>query len=371
MASTVLIPTIADDIHAAAVALVLEELGHRPLRWFCADFPAHAMLSAMPAAAGGAGWLRTDGATHDLDDVDIFWNRRVGQPVLDAAMHAGDRRYALREAQVLLTGTLELVSRRSFAVNPTDRVAVAENKAVQLAVAHELGFALPPTLMSNDPARIRAFLRAHAAQGTIFKTFRPVTWESGDAVAMLYTSPVTEDALPEDEVLRLGPAIFQARVPKSHELRVTCMGDELFAARLDSQATIDGQVDWRIAPSCELGIAPVALPPEVRARCRALLRKLGLVFGCIDMIVTPAGEHVFLEVNQMGQFLWVEETCPDFPLLQTFCDFLLSRDPAFRRRPDAPVRFRFRDVRHRAQALLDAERGAHLRPAQQAHVVLE
>jgi hypothetical protein len=32
---------------------------------------------------------------------------------------------------------------------------------------------------------------------------------------------------------------------------------------------------------------------------------LGLAFGCIDLIVTPEGEHIFLEVNEMGQFLWV------------------------------------------------------------------
>ena len=64
--------------------------------------------------------------------------------------------------------------------------------------------------------------------------------------------------------------------------------------------------------------------------CRALLRRLGLVFGCIDFIVTPEGEYVFLEVNQMGQFLWVELANPEFPLLQAFAEFLVSQDPEFR-----------------------------------------
>jgi len=38
-----------------------------------------------------------------------------------------------------------------------------------------------------------------------------------------------------------------------------------------------------------------------------LVEKLGLVFGCIDMIVTPRGEFIFLEINPNGQWLWIEE----------------------------------------------------------------
>ncbi|MEJ2669125.1 MAG: MvdD family ATP-grasp ribosomal peptide maturase, partial [Gammaproteobacteria bacterium] len=35
---------------------------------------------------------------------------------------------------------------------------------------------------------------------------------------------------------------------------------------------------------------------------------LGLNFGCIDMILTPDDEFVFLEVNPNGQWLWVEHS---------------------------------------------------------------
>jgi hypothetical protein len=368
----ILIPTIADDVHAAAVAQVLERLGHRPVRWFCADFPQRSTISLMPSAAGTERLqCSATGADLALSDIDIFWNRRIGSSVLETPMQEGDRRYALREAATLLAGTLELVSQRSFAVNPTQRVAVAENKAVQLSVAHELGFTVPPTLLSNDPAHIRRFLRTHARQGAIFKTFRPVTWESDDRLAMLYTARVDEAALPADDLLRLGPAIFQACVPKACELRVTCMGDEVIAARLDSQSTAEGKLDWRVAHALDLPVTPFELPADVQARCRALLRRLGLVFGCIDFIVTPEGEYVFLEINQMGQFLWVEQACPEIPMLQTFCDFLLSRDPAFRRSADAPVRFRFAEVHDEALALLEAERGTHLSPEHASHVVHE
>ena len=46
--ATLLIPTIARDVHAAAVALALEQQGHRAIRWFCADFPEQCSISMSP-----------------------------------------------------------------------------------------------------------------------------------------------------------------------------------------------------------------------------------------------------------------------------------------------------------------------------------
>jgi biotin carboxylase len=86
-------------------------------------------------------------------------------------------------------------------------------------------------------------------------------------------------------------------------------------------------------------IEPDRLPPEVEEGCLRLMRRLGLLFGCFDFIVTPEGEHVFLEVNPAGQFLWVEEANPEILLLAPFVDFLLSRDPDFGwQAPAEPIR---------------------------------
>jgi len=52
---------------------------------------------------------------------------------------------------------------------------------------------------------------------------------------------------------------------------------------------------------------------------------LGLAFGCIDLIVTPEGEHIFLEVNEMGKFLWVEQDEPRSELLRCFATLLLNQ----------------------------------------------
>jgi hypothetical protein len=97
------------------------------------------------------------------------------------------------------------------------------------------------------------------------------------------------------------------------------------AVRLDSQSRDSTRLDWRSDMVAPLKPALVALPRTVEERCIALMRKLGLAFGCIDLIVTPEGEHIFLEVNEMGQFLWVEQDEPRSELLRCFATLLLEQ----------------------------------------------
>jgi hypothetical protein len=132
------------------------------------------------------------------------------------------------------------------------------------------------------------------------------------------------------------------------------MGERVIAARLDSQASAATSLDWR-ARSVDLEVTPATLPAAVEHGVRDLMRRLGLVFGCLDFIVTPAGRHVFLEVNPMGQFLFLEHLCPEVRLLGPFCDFLIAHG-----RTDAPPACA--DVRHadwfeRAEARIQAVEG--------------
>jgi hypothetical protein len=95
-------------------------------------------------------------------------------------------------------------------------------------------------------------------------------------------------------------------VPKAYEVRITMCGSLALGVRLWSQDTSRGKLDWRRAYG-ELKMEAMEIPAEVQRRCARLLRHLGIVFGCFDFIVTPAGEWVFLEMNQMGQFLFLED----------------------------------------------------------------
>jgi hypothetical protein len=143
---------------------------------------------------------------------------------------------------------------------------------------------------------------------------------------------------------------------------VTVLGREVVTARILSQETKEGRLDWRRAYR-ELRMEEGALPAVERERCFALMERLGIVFGCFDFIVTPEGEHVFLEVNEMGQFLFVEEYT-GLPLLDAFCDFLIAADPGFTYRPE-PRPLRFADFALPIGRRMQAAEREHVRPASQ------
>jgi glutathione synthase/RimK-type ligase-like ATP-grasp enzyme len=49
------------------------------------------------------------------------------------------------------------------------------------------------------------------------------------------------------------------------------------------------------------------LPDDVADKLRGLMHRLGLIYGAIDLRLTPDGRYVFLEINPAGQFLYVEQ----------------------------------------------------------------
>jgi hypothetical protein len=68
----------------------------------------------------------------------------------------------------------------------------------------------------------------------------------------------------------------------------------------------------------------------VGAAIHRLMERLELNFASLDMIVTPDGEFVFLELNPNGQWLWLESEV-GLPLVATMADLLMSNyTPALR-----------------------------------------
>ncbi len=369
--SLVLIPTFVEDIHAYAAAIVLERMGHRAVLWHCSDLPEHESAS-IAFEPGGPSTMCLHGRDADiaLDRVDAFWNRRVGPPVVTTDLVACDRDIVVNESQRLVRSLLVQLSQGRFAVNGFHAARNAEDKVLQLAMARQAGFELPATLVSGDPASIRRFVARHEATGAVVKNFSPMGWQGDRTMCVNFTARIDGGLLPRDGMLRLTPSIYQADVPKAYEVRVTCMGAEMVAAALHSQRQETSRTDWRTVKPESLDIQRIVLPRDVALRCAALMSTLDLRFGCFDFIVTPDGRWVFLELNQMGQFLWVEESHGDLPLLQMFCDFLVAGDPAFRyarRRGEIA----FEEVVAEACGRMEAAALRHLQPERPPHIHVE
>jgi glutathione synthase/RimK-type ligase-like ATP-grasp enzyme len=237
------------------------------------------------------------GADINLADVRAVWYRRPQPfgiaPYLTRPSH---RAFAYNEAHEAVAGLWQTLD--VFWMNHPTRDEVAARKAYQLKVAVASGLEIPRTLISNDPDEVRRYLDERGSQETIYKSFSATELEWRE------TRLVGTDELTVLDQVRHAPVIFQEYVPAVVDLRVTVVGDDIFAAGIHSQDT-RYRVDFRIDMN-RASIEAHSLPGDVESCVRDLIRRLGLVYGAIDMRLTPDGRYVFLEVNPAGQWLFIE-----------------------------------------------------------------
>lgn len=104
------------------------------------------------------------------------------------------------------------------------------------------------------------------------------------------------------------------------------MGTRITTVRFQPDPTWDAaEVDWNFGRETDRFRAiPVVLDPVVERSVLDLCARLGVVFGCIDFVEDLEGNIFFLELNQMGQFLWIDHRMPHLGLVGKFCDLLLE-----------------------------------------------
>ncbi len=331
---TVLIVTRSDDNESVAlVTRAIEARGGRAFRFDTDRFPTEVQLVARYDATGEQLTLTSEQGVLDLRAVTALWHRRLGVGArLPAEMERQMRRAALGEARATVGGLLAGID--AFRLDPEPLIRRADHKQLQLQVARKVGLLTPRTLITNDPAAVRAFA-ADCPGGLITKMLSSfAVYDEAGAEQVVFTNPVAPEDLNDLDGLRLCPMTFQERVPKALELRATVVGERILTAAIASQSSTRARHDWR-RDGAQLQTAwqPYELPADVTARLLRLMDYFGLNYGAVDLILTPDNEHVFLEVNPVGEFFWLEES-PGLPISAAIADVLLGRA---NRRPNAPA----------------------------------
>lgn len=306
----VLVVTNLDDPTADFVIAELHDRGVPVVRFDSGDFPATLSCSASIGDTDRwRGSVQTPSRHAELGSVRSMYYRRPSGfafPHLDRQ----DERFAAAQARYGLGGILTSLPGCLY-VNHPNRIGDAEYKPAGLAAAATVDFVLPPTLITNVPDDARAFLKEHGP--AIFKPLSvPLYLVDGKA----QTVPVTEVTADEiDDSVTGTMHLFQKRVDKVADIRVTVIGERTFAVRIDS-----GLLDWRTDYSTHT-YTPVTPPPEVERAMRAYLRHFGLVFGAFDFALTEPGEWVFIECNPSGQWAWLEPPT-GLPMTAALADLL-------------------------------------------------
>ena len=309
-----------NDNHTAPVKWALERAGYEVRCW------------------SGLGWSRERQASISLRDKlsiclgsgelqagDVVWIRRPEPPSLNPNVCEADRKFAQGEYRWFsdsLMYLLELLPVRC--INKYSASRLIRNKSVQLALAQSCGMRVPATLMSNTPRAVRDYLQQPTP--SICKAFFPHVWRSHGDVAVTETFQLSEDILPADEVLTYAPAIYQQMITKQFDVRMVLLGSAVYSFALYNPK---GSIDWRQDVSQGfVRVESVATPEEIRQQVLAFAEKAGIVFGSFDFAVDGDGQWWFFEVNEEGQFLWLDEFNPGLHLQEKFLAFLTSPEGA-------------------------------------------
>lgn len=253
-----------------------------------------------------------------MSQFDGVWLRRLKLPVFNAEWSVAD--YLATEYDFLFSNMVRTIDARNWMSLP-DPLYRAENKLVQLSAARALGFMIPKTLLSNSKAKIREFVESNKLSGTIIKPLFSGKIESEKDVQIVYTNEVDLEHLNQLEHFDTTPCIFQERLAKAYEIRVTVVGRKVFAARVNSQENEKTRVDWRKE---RLPFLSYELPADVSHQCIDLVESLNLSFGAIDLIKSTDGSYYFLEINPNGQWVWIEIDA-GLPISQAIIDYLYDK----------------------------------------------
>jgi hypothetical protein len=290
----VLIVTNERDVDADRV---VRELGRRRIRVVRLNterFPAW-RIELQP----GKRWaVARDDRQLDSDACSgVWWRRPEPAPKPDGTLPA-EWDAVMRQATALLHG-MQHVRGPTWVSSPT-AIRAAEDKALQLAAATEIGFDVPATTWTNDVAAAE-ILADHDGVG-IVKATATAYWEDAEASHFVFAHPITLGGLPGRAQLAAAPLAFQQRIAPKRDVRVTVVGDTAFAAVTDDAST--SEPDWRLADGTTW--KPYDLPEGIRHRCVTLVRDLGLRFGGIDILVGPDDRHWFCELNPNGEWGWLD-----------------------------------------------------------------
>ncbi len=335
---TVLIITHSQDNESIPLVMkAIEARGEKAFRFDTDRFPTEVHLDVYYNNKSEQQILSVDSEKLDLSEVSSIWYRRIAVGAkIPNTMESQLRKASIGESTATINGMIASI--KGFHFDKLQNIRLTDNKQLQLQVARELGLDIPRTLITNNPVAVREFA-ASCEQGLITKMLSSFAiYDEQGLEKVVFTNPVALSDIEHLDGLRFCPMTFQEKVPKSVELRTIIVGKRIFTAAVDSQQLHKAQYDWR-----RQGLTLINswesydLPKDVEQKLFKLVAYFGLNYGAIDIIVTPDGRHVFLEINPVGEFFWLECCPPNFPISEALADVLLTKSYAQNIRYDLAV----------------------------------
>lgn len=288
------------------VSKKINELNGLPIRFNVDEYPLKYSISSCYENNEWKVYLDYQGVRVAIHDVEAVWYRRshnLGSGLTEV-LEKEFLSSAYGEIRTTLFGMLE--SLNCFQISKFSQYRRLDSKEEQMKIASHLGLKVPETCITNNPQEAKRFVKQRP-NGVISKMQSSFAIMKDGVENVVFTNLVKEEDLNDIDSLQYCPMQFQEKLDKKLELRVTLVGDEVFAFAVDSQKSEIAKLDWRKDGNALLeDWVPYELPIEVKEKLLQMMDIYQINYGAVDIIVTPNDEYYFLEINSAGEFFWLD-----------------------------------------------------------------
>lgn len=293
----------------------LLSLGIAPLRLNGRDLDQHSDFQL--ALSHGTTEIEIEGVRFDPREVRAVWFRRWLEPQPFQGMNllpsAASDSYAISQRVTdHLLGELRRLGPLVFSELEELRWlghpnSSSPNKLRVLKLASQVGLETPATIVTTSKEHLRRFA---AGKRIVTKPIGEAdSFPVGRDVYLMFTREISDEVV-ESLPDRFFPSLFQERIEKLYELRTFYLAGDCHSAAIFSQADPGTSDDFRNYNRQRPNrMVAYRLPQQIEDRIGQLMKRLQLDTGSLDLIRTPDGRFVFLEVNPVGQFGMISRPC--------------------------------------------------------------
>jgi len=181
------------------------------------------------------------------------------------------------------------------------------NKLYNLRVAHDLGINIPKTTFCKHLRDLKYFVESHGE--AILKGID----QNGFTILKNYffgESTILADASTNFSILpEMGAyTLVQEHIRKTSDLRIFYLDGKIFSTAIFSQNDPQTRIDFRrYNDENPNRIQPFKLPNVEEEKIHKLMQKLDYKTGSIDYIYSNDKRFVFLEINPIGQYDFIDK----------------------------------------------------------------
>ncbi len=299
----ILIISDRNDIHTQKVESVLK---NESVKFLKLNVDVESLKNTIVKFDGNNWEINTLDGSFNTDEISVIWSRRTYVELLLEEYDINEAGFKIWKGEwnKTLLGIYSALESKKW-LNFYRDAYYAENKYRQYSVARKMDLRIPNFICSND----KIFL-ANQFNDTekVIKFMNQEFFRTEKGLYKgIYVNKISITDLTKFSELGENPIILQDYIQKKYEVRYTVVGDDHFVCMIESQLSKIADTDWRRYDLANTPHSIIVPPEDIKEKITNFMRNFNLNYGAIDFIVSKDNDWYFLELNSMGQFLWIED----------------------------------------------------------------